>query len=302
METDLKQNADSPSTAQSEVGVLRHVWLQHARDAFQSQEFIDHQWRELGYLERPDLARAVEENDQFVEHLRNAGAQIDFLPSSPDLSIDSIYVRDATVFTSDGLILCRMGKTARAGEPEAQRRAAEAMGVDVIGAISGAGRLEGGDFVWLGERVAAVGLGYRTNLEGIRQLRLLLEGLVDELIVVPLPHWKGPDDVFHLMSMISPLDQDLAVVYAPLLPVPFRDRLLSIGIELVEVPNTEFDSMGANVLATAPRRALMLDGNPVTRGRLEDAGVQVTTYQGWEISGKGCGGPTCLTRPLLRGV
>ena len=118
---------------------------------------------------------------------------------------------------------------------------------------------------------------------------------------MPLPHYRGPDDVFHLMSMLSPLDRDLAVIYAPLMPVPFRHWLLERGMELIEVPEAEFESLGGNVLALAPRHCLMLEGNPQTRRRLEAAGCQVTTYQGSEISLKGAGGPTCLTRPLVRG-
>jgi N-dimethylarginine dimethylaminohydrolase len=145
-----------------------------------------------------------------------------------------------------------------------------------------------------------VGRGYRTNDEGIEQLRALLADGVDELLVVPSPHWNGPTDVFHLMSVISPLADDLALVYSPLLPVPFRQGLLARGFELVEVPDDEFDSMGCNVLALAPRVALAVEGNPETRRRMEQAGVQVHTFEGEEISAKGCGGPTCLTRPLER--
>ena len=145
----------------------------------------------------------------------------------------------------------------------------------------------------------AVGRGYRTNDEGIRQLQALLGSDV-EVVVVPLPHWQGPSDVFHLMSMISPLADDLALVYSPLLPVPFREDLLARGIELVEVPAEEFDSMGCNVLAVAPRVAVAMEGNPETRRRMEAAGVEAHLYSGAEISAKGCGGPTCLTRPLER--
>jgi N-dimethylarginine dimethylaminohydrolase len=129
---------------------------------------------------------------------------------------------------------------------------------------------------------------------------VLLGESIDELITVPLPHWRGPADVFHLMSIISPVDSDLAVVYSPLMPVAFRESLVARGTVLVEVPDTEFDSMGTNVLAAAPRRCLMLTGNPITRERLEDTGAEVIEYQGTDISIKGGGGPTCLTRPLNR--
>jgi N-dimethylarginine dimethylaminohydrolase len=148
-------------------------------------------------------------------------------------------------------------------------------------------------------RALTVGRGYRTNREGIDRLAVLL-GPTVELIEVPLPHWKGPSDVFHLMSMVSPLAEDLLLVYSPLLPVPFRELLLQRKFEFVEGPAEEFESMGCNVLALAPRVVIALEGNPETRRRLMAAGVEVHTYRGDEISVKGCGGPTCLTRPLER--
>ncbi len=160
--------------------------------------------------------------------------------------------------------------------------------------------MEGGDVAWVGPGTLAVGRGYRTNEEGIRQLGDLVGDAADEILVVPLPHWKGPADVFHLMSIFSPLDDDLALVYSPLLPVPFRETLLERGLSLVEVPDAEFASMGCNVLAVRPRVVVALEGNPETRRRLAAAGVEVQTYTGDEISMKGSGGPTCLTRPLER--
>ncbi len=180
-----------------------------------------------------------------------------------------------------------------------RRRAFRAAGIGVLGTILSPGRIEGGDVAWIDERTLAVGRGYRTNDEGIRQLCALVGPDVD-VLVVPLPHWRGPGDVFHLMSILSPVDRDLAVVYSPLMPVPFRESLLERGFSFVEVPDEEFDTMGTNVLAIAPRRCVMVRGNPTTKRRLEDAGAEVTEYDGTEISLKGGGGPTCLTRPLLR--
>jgi N-dimethylarginine dimethylaminohydrolase len=192
-----------------------------------------------------------------------------------------------------------MGKAERTTEPAAQQRALQGGSVAVAGTITPPGRLEGGDLIWIDDQTLAVGRGYRTNLEGIRQLRALLGAEVD-VIEVPLPHWHGPGDVMHLMSLISPLDHDLAVVYSRLLPVPFREWLLERGMTLVEVPNEEYDTMGTNVLALGPRRGLMLAGNPRTRRALEKSGCEVLEYEGSEISVKGAGGPTCLTRPIGR--
>jgi arginine deiminase len=284
---------------QSDVGRLRRVLLKHARHAFVDQASANARWRALGFLGAPDFDAACRESDAFGALLEHLGIEVAWA-APDDVGLDSIYVRDASVVCDRGAILGRMGKEARRAEPERLRSAYAAAGVPVLGAIEGEGRLEGGDLVWLDAHTVAVGRGYRTNDEGIRQLTALLDDAVDTVLTVPLPHWNGPDDVFHLMSVISPLDHDLALVYSPLLPVPFRQSLLARGIALVEVPDAEFDSMGGNVLAVAPRVAVAVEGNPETRRRMEEAGVEVHTYRGAEISLKGCGGPTCLTRPLER--
>jgi len=290
-------------TAQSEVGAITRLLLKHPRDAFRDSASIARQWRALNFTAPPDLENALDEYERFVAavvDLQTGREAVTFLPTDTDTTLDSIYVRDASVVCDRGIILCRMGKPARESEPRAQHTVLQAMGYPIVGSIVPPGRLEGGDVVWLDRRTIAVGRGYRTNDAGIAQLRALLGDAVDEVVVVPLPHWRGATDVFHLMSVISPIDHDLAVVYSPLMPVPFREFLLDRGMTLVEVPDDEFASMGANVLATSPRRALMLAGNPVTRERLERAGAIVVEYEGDNISLKGGGGPTCLTRPLLR--
>jgi N-dimethylarginine dimethylaminohydrolase len=287
-------------TAQSETGTLSRVLVKHARDAFRDGETAAEQWRALNFTGAPDFDNAVREYDRFIEILGNSGASLEYLPFSEAVGLDSIYVRDASVVCDRGVILCRMGKPLRAQEPGAQEATLRALGCPVVGAIAAPGILEGGDVVWLGQRTIAVGQGYRTNAEGIAQLRSLLGGAIDDFIVVPLPHWRGPGDVFHLMSIISPVDRDLAVVYSRLLPVPFRDALLDRGIVLVEVPDDEFESLGGNVLTLSPRQCVVVAGNPITRSRLERAGAEVREYEGTDISLKGGGGPTCLTRPLSR--
>jgi len=284
----------------AETGRLERVLVKHPREAFLGDDTCAAQWESLNFSAAPRLARATEEYDAFLGILERAGARIDFLPADERTNLDSIYARDASVVCAHGVILGRMGKRLRAGEPAAQRAAFRKMAVPIAGEITEPGCLEGGDVVWLEERTIAVGRGYRTNEEGILQLRSMLADSIDEMIVVPLPHWRGPGDVLHLMSLISPVDRDLAVVYSPLLPVPFREELLERGYALVEVPAEEFDTMGTNVLALGPRDCVMLAGNPRTRAALERAGVRVVEYVGDEISVKGAGGPTCLTRPLAR--
>jgi N-dimethylarginine dimethylaminohydrolase len=288
-------------TVLSEVDRVTRVAVKHPRDAFIDAHTIARQWHELRFTAAPDLERASREYDRFLDLLSTAGAQVHLLPRDETTTLDSIYVRDASIVSERGLILCRMGKPQRVEEPAAQERACLAGHVPatVCGRIEAPGRVEGGDVIWLDSRTLVVGRGYRTNAEGIGQLRAILGSAVD-VVEVPLPHWRGQHDVMHLMSLVSPIDHDLALVYSPLLPVPFREWLLDRGIRLIEVPDDEFETMGGNVLALAPKRCVMLAGNPRTRAALERAGADVIEYQGTEISVKGAGGPTCLTRPLER--
>src|SRR6267142_776451 len=262
----------SRTGGRSEVASIRRLILKRPQDAFVDERRIEAQWRDLRFTARPDLRKAAAEHERFAELLCGSG----------------------------GAILCNMGKAQRRHEPRAAARYFEAAGIPIAGRIEDEGRLEGGDVVFLDARTVAVGQGYRTNGEGIRQLREILGGGVDDLIPVPLPHWSGPDDVLHLMSLLSPIDIDLLLAYSRLLPAPFRQWLLTRGTEILEVPDEEFASMGCNVLATAPGRCIMLQGNPRTRRLLETAGCEVTVYEGREISLKGSGGPTCQTRPLVR--
>ncbi len=283
----------------NEFGRIERLALRRVEDAFVDDERIERQWKPLRYTGPPDFTRALEEHVHLVERLETAGCQIDYLPGDERLSLDALYVRDAVVVAPGGAILGAMAKPSRAAEPEVADEALRALGIPIKGAIRGDGLLEGGDVVWLDPNTVVVGWGYRTNQEGIRQLKGLLGNYI-EVIVVPLPHWRGPGEVLHLMSILSPIDKDLALVYSPLLPVPFRQRLLERGMRLIDVPEDEFESMGGNVLALAPRECLMLKGNPGTRTMLEQEGVGVHEVEGAEISGKGRGGPTCLTRPLIR--
>ena len=285
----------------SEFQPLASVVVKHVREAFVDDRRIAAEWQTLHFTEPPDLGRATAEHDRFIEILRSAGAVVHVLPWDDRTTLDSIYVRDASIVSPAGVILCSMGKRQRAEEPAAQERAFRDLDIPIAGRIMPPGRLEGGDLIWLDAHTLAVGRGYRTNADGIRQLRSLVGEAVD-VVEVPLPHWRGPADVMHLMSLISPVDRDTAVVYAPLLPVPFREWLLERGMRLIETPPEEFATMGTNVLALGPRRCLMLTGNPLTRRALEQAGCEVLEYEGAEISVKGAGGPTCLTRPIVRGL
>ena len=287
-------------SAHSESRKLRSLFLKKASAAFMNDAHISQHWEALNYLGKPDIAKALQEYDAFEQILKDHGAEILYLPTDDTVNMDSIYCRDAAIATSKGMIICNMGKEGRINEPAAQERAFEANGIPVLGVIKAPGTLEGGDVAWLDDKTLAVGHTYRTNEEGIRQLSALLAPLGVSVLPVAMPHYKGPSDVFHLMSVLSPVDSNLAVVYSPLIPIVFRNELIARGYELVEVPDAEFDSMGCNVLALAPRVCLMVKGNPITKSRLEKAGCKVIEYNGEEISVKGGGGPTCLTRPIMR--
>jgi len=285
---------------ESEYGRLRSVLVKHAREAFVGDAQIASQWRALNYSAPPEFGRAIAEYDAFLEILRTSGTQVVHLPAHAACTLDSLYPRDAAIATPAGVIPCRMGKQARSGEPRAVEEALRREHRPVLGSIEPPGLLEGGDLLWLDARTVLVGQGKRTNAEGIRQLKVLLGQSVDDVITVPLPDYPGQHDVMHLMSLVSPVDRDLAVVYSRLLPAMCRDVLRDRGLRLVEVPDEEFDSMGTNVLALGPRDCVMLEGNSKTRGVLEAVGARVQVYAGTEISLKGGGGPTCLTRPLIR--
>jgi arginine deiminase len=284
--------------AQTETGPIRAVLLKHPREAWRDQENVRRHWQALSYTEEPDFAKACAEYDAFAGILGRFVPEVRFLPAAEDTGLDSIYVRDAACVAPRGLVLGRMGKALRAGEPGAVRPFLGQAGWPIAGEIREPGTIEGGDFVWLDTRTAAIGHGYRTNGEGIRQFRELVAADGCEVVEVPLPHWDGPGDVLHLMSMLSPVDERKLLVYSRLLPVPFRRRLLGMGFELLEVPDQEYPTMATNVLALAPGKCLALAGHPLTAAVLEKAGIEVLTYEGKEISVKGAGGPTCLTRPI----
>ena len=280
---------------QDQVSPLRRVYVRAPRD-----EALTH-WEAYGWRAAPDAAAAAREHAAFRAALTDSGAEVleggTAVPGDPD----AIYAYDPILMTDRGAILLRPGKEGRRAEPEAASQDLQDAGVTIEGRLTEPATAECGDMFWLDAATLLVGRGYRTNDDGIAQLRVLLAPRGVQVIAFDLPHLRGPLECLHLMSFISPIDRDLAVVYLPLMPVRLVELLRERGIEWVEVPEEEFDSMGTNVLALAPRAVLALEGNPETKRRMEAAGVQVLTYRGEEISRKGDGGPTCLTKPLARG-
>jgi N-dimethylarginine dimethylaminohydrolase len=282
------------------VAPLRRVALKRPREAFGSAERIAAEWRDLGFTAPPDLERAGREHDGLTARLQEAGAEVLELPAADGTTLDSLYVHDAGIVTGRGAVVFRTGKPQRRGEGKALAAALAAWGVPLLGEVAGEATAEGGDTLWLDEATLVVGRGFRTNAAGIAALRLALAPAGVNVEEVHLPCADGPTGLLHLQSVISLLDRDLALVHRPLLPVPLFEMLQARGVRLLEVPDDEYDRLGCNVLALAPRRALMLTGLPRTQARLEAAGCHVTTFEGEEIARKGLGGPTCLTRPILR--
>lgn len=277
------------------VAPLRRVLVKRPDDEFAVAD--PQRWN---YVSRPDAGRAREEHDALVEILRAEGVEVLDHPERQPGRADAIYVFDPALVTDRGAIVLRMGKDLRQGEEAAMARRLEELGVPILARLEGGARAEGGDMFWLDSETLAIGLGFRTNAEGVRQIEAALASAGVRVLTVELPYHTGPVDCLHLLSLISMVDRDLAVVYPTLLSVPFWQELDRRGIRKIEVPEEEFATMGPNVLAIGPRKCLVLEGNPETRRRLEAAGCEVLSYRGEEISLKAEGGPTCLTRPILR--
>jgi N-dimethylarginine dimethylaminohydrolase len=242
----------------------------------------------------------LEEFSIFEKIIRSHVENILYLPQSESVGLDSIYTHDSLKVTSKGAVYFNTGKVLRQKESFATQKLLEAAGVPTLGRITAPGLMEGGDVVWLDDRTVAIGLGYRTNMAGVEQFKEITQGLIDDYILVPMPHADGEDQCLHLMSVISMVSDSLAVVYSRYMPVVFRRLLLDRGVRLIEVDDKEYENLGSNVLALAPNICVIMEGNPLIKQALEDAGCQVHTYPGRNLSFYGTGGPTCLTCPVCR--
>jgi arginine deiminase len=285
---------------QSMVAPLRCVVVKRPEEAFRSAEVIEAEWKDLAYARPPDLNRASQDHQRFVSLLSDAGATVLRLPADERTGLDSIYTHDPVLITNHGAVIFQTGKPARRGEGLAFADAFKEWDVPILGFVDGTGTAEAGDMVWLDRQTLLVGRGFRTNASGLESLAVLLRPLGITVIPVQLPYWNGPQDVLHLMSFISLVDDDLAVVHRRILPVAIFELLNERGVQLVDVHDEEYHSLGCNVLALSGRNVVMVRGNPITRARLEAAGCRVSEFDGDEICVPGAGGPTCLTRPLLR--
>ncbi len=275
-------------------GTVERIYVRPPHvDAFAS-------WQAYGWHTEPDVAAASAEHAAFVDMLRAAGPDVVVGMASVVGDPDAVYAFDPTLVTDAGVIPLLPGKLGRRAEPAIVAAEMADAGCTILPSLTAPATAEGGDMFFLDDRTLLIGLGYRTNAAAVDQLRPRLGEQGVEVLAYDLPHFHGPAECLHLMSFISMLDIDLAVVYLPMMPVRLVQLLAERDIVMVEVPDEEFPTMGPNVLAIGPRRAVAIEGNPVTRARMEAAGVEVMTYRGTHISLNGDGGPTCLTRPLVR--
>jgi N-dimethylarginine dimethylaminohydrolase len=284
----------------SMVGGLLRVLVCSPSAAGWNQQGVAQRWRELGFFHEPNFAIAQAQHDELCRQLEAAGAEVLQLPAASDLSLDAVYTHDPSLASDYGLIDLHPGKLNRI--PEAQRHVefCRNAGIPILGQIQSPGKTEAGDMVWLDPNTLLIGQGYRTNSAGIAQMRALLQPHGVEVISAPLPHGTGPSACLHLMSLISLLDQQTALVDLPWLAVETVELLQSRGYRFIEIEYSERDTLACNVLSLGDKRLLALEENQKTNQTLRQAGFDVRTFPGSELCVNGGGGPTCLTRPLLR--
>ena len=284
----------------SNVSTLKTVLLKNPQAAFKSQKTIDLQWQDLNFIDKPDFKKSVTQYENFIDILNDNNVEILYIPEDELTSLDSIYTHDPIFMTPNGAVIGNMGKTQRKPETIMMKNYLNEIGVPILGEIINDATLEGGDVIWIDEKTVAAGLTYRTNIKGIDQLRKILSTISVEVISVDLPHWNGPVDVLHLMSLISPLKEDLFLIYKKLLPVGLLKLLKQLDIKTISIADEDYDSLGCNVLPLSTTKCLITSGNDKTFKIIEDNGIEVIEFQASEICYKGSGGPTCLTRPIYR--
>ena len=284
----------------SNVSTLKTVLLKNPQAAFKSQKTIDLQWQDLNFIDKPDFKKSVTQYENFIDILNDNNVEILYIPEDEITSLDSIYTHDPIFMTPNGAVIGNMGKTQRKPETIMMKNYLNEIGVPILGEIINDATLEGGDVIWIDEKTVAAGLTYRTNNKGIDQLRKILSTISIEVISVDLPHWNGPVDVLHLMSLISPLKEDLFLIYKKLLPVGLLKLLKQLDIKTISIADEDYDSLGCNVLPLSTTKCLITSGNDKTFKIIEDNGIEVIEFQASEICYKGSGGPTCLTRPIYR--
>ncbi|MEX2722647.1 MAG: dimethylarginine dimethylaminohydrolase family protein [Candidatus Freyarchaeota archaeon] len=277
------------------IGALQKILV---RSPLEEENHIK-DWKKWGYLRKPNIKLAREEHANFVETIKAEGVRVTLVDDVHKERLDAIFTSDPAIITDRGAVILKMSKALRTGEEETLSENIEKLNIPILGRIQGEATLEGGDVLWLDPKTIIIGRSYRSNTQGITQLKNILNDLAN-ISHVDLPHWHGPAECLHLLSLISLIDEDLALVYPELAPVSLLERLKARNIKIVEVPGKEFETQGCNVLTLKPRKCLMVEGNPKTRRALEKEGVEIIEFQGQEICLNRTGGPTCLVCSILR--
>lgn len=284
----------------SNVKTLKSAILKHPKDAFKSQKFIDDHWESLNFISKPKYDKAILQYENLIKILNDNNVDIHYLPSDDQTYLDSIYTHDPMFMTQQGAIFGNMGKELRKYETLMMEEYFIKNNLPILGKIKDKGSLEGGDVIWVDKSTVAVGLTYRTNAEGINQLENILSKIGVNLIKVDLPHWDGPNNVLHLMSLISPLQEKLFLIYEKLIPVGFLNFLKAKNIKFLNIDESEYDTLACNVLPLSENKCLIVSGNDKTRSVIDRSGIETIEFEASEICYKGSGGPTCITRPILR--
>jgi N-dimethylarginine dimethylaminohydrolase len=284
----------------SMTGSLLRVMVCSPRAAGWDQASLVEQWQQLGFHHPPNFEIAQAQHDALCRELTAAGAEILELPSSDQLSLDAVYAHDASFPTDFGLIVLRPGKANRLEEGPHQAVFCKSLNIPTLDTITAPARAEAGDILWIDSKTLLIGHGYRTNSEGIEQIRAMLAPRGIEVLSAPLPHGPGPSACLHLMTLISLLDEHTALVDLPWLAVENIELFESRGFRFIEIDYSERDTLACNVLALGNNRLLAIQENLRTNDRLRQAGFDVRVFPASEICINGSGGPTCLTRPLLR--
>ena len=285
---------------QTMTGKIKAIVLKDPSKAFISQENLKANWEKYNYIDIPKYEESLKEYEKFKSIIEDNVESVFYLPEDPDTGLDSIYAHDSVKITKKGAIFFNTGKELRKNEAVAMEKKFKEIGIPILGKIESPGKMEGGDVLWLDEKTVALGLGYRTNMEGIEQFKKLTKDFIEAYIIVPVPHGQGENECLHLMSLVSLINEKLAVVYSKFMPVFFIEILKNRNIEFIEVDEKEYDYLGSNVLALSPEKALMIEGNENVKNALLEKGIEVLTYSGNNISYFGTGGPTCLTCPIWR--
>ena len=293
--------AESRSNGHSMTDTLCRVMVCSPRTSGWNRPERAARWRDLGFLHEPNFEKAQAQHEALCGELKSAGAEVVELPPANELSLDAVYAHDASFPTDSGLIALRPGKPNRLAERKHHSAFCQLMGICTMSKITAPATIEAGDMVWLDAKTLLVGRGYRTNSEGIAQLRALLGPKDVKVISAPLPHGGGPSTCSHLMSLMSLLDERTALVDLSWLAVETVELLKSRGFHFIEIDRSERETLACNVLALGQKRLLALEENVKTNDKLRAAGFDVRTFPGSELAINGGGGPTCLTRPLLRG-